>query len=189
MVQRPALAKLRGTEVAESSAMRVECLQQLPWEALDLMLQPFLELHLTPTMLLRLFLHLQPWICSPRAQERSRAVRASARFLMFYRFQAITEVSSTDPAAPRSTHRERGRGDTDRAGLSPSPCLDFLFSGPLGPETHGRAGLQARLLTSQAFDAQEATRHWASQALYWIFTPCKGKMERKQTVATCQPRP
>ncbi|CAM4609864.1 unnamed protein product [Lepidochelys olivacea] len=88
-------------------------------------------------MLLRLFLHLQPWICSPRAQERSRAVRASARVLMFYRFQAITE------------------------------------GGPLGPETHGRAGLQARLLTSQAFDAQEATRHWASQALYWIFTPCK----------------
>ncbi|CAM5090220.1 unnamed protein product [Natator depressus] len=55
------------------------------------MLQPFLELHLTPTMLLHLFLHLQPWICSPRAQEQSRAVRASARFLMFYRFQAITK--------------------------------------------------------------------------------------------------
>lgn len=34
----------------------LHCLQQLPWEALDLMLQPFLELHLTPTMLLRLFL-------------------------------------------------------------------------------------------------------------------------------------
>lgn len=32
------------------------------------------------------------------AQERSRAVRASARF---YRFKANTEVSSTDPAAPR----------------------------------------------------------------------------------------
>ncbi|CAM4624658.1 unnamed protein product [Caretta caretta] len=133
MVQRPALAKLRGTEVAESSAMRVECLQQLPWKALDLMLQPFLELHLTPTMLLRLFLHLQPWICSPRAQERSRAVRASARFLMFYRFQAITE--DLRPMAEQ--------------------------------------GYKARLLTSQAFDAQEATRHWASQALYWIFTPCK----------------
>ncbi|TFK04209.1 ADP-ribosylation factor 6 [Platysternon megacephalum] len=31
-------------------------LQQLPWEGLDLVLQTFLEQHLTPTMLLRLFL-------------------------------------------------------------------------------------------------------------------------------------
>ncbi|XP_039374523.1 maestro heat-like repeat-containing protein family member 1 [Mauremys reevesii] len=59
MIQRPTLVKLRGTEVAESSAIRAE--------------------------------HLQPWICSPRAQERSRAVKASARLLMFYRFKAMTE--------------------------------------------------------------------------------------------------
>ncbi|XP_039374533.1 maestro heat-like repeat-containing protein family member 1 isoform X7 [Mauremys reevesii] len=91
MVQRPALVKLRGTEVAESSAIRAESLQELPWEGLDHVLQTFLEQHLTPTTLLQLFLHLQPWICSPRAQERSRAVKASARLLMFYRFKAMTE--------------------------------------------------------------------------------------------------
>ncbi|CAM5080799.1 unnamed protein product [Eretmochelys imbricata] len=91
MIQRPALAKLSGTEVARSSAIRAESLQQLPWDGLDLVLQTFLELHLTPTMLLRLFLHLQPWICSPWAQERSQAVRASAGLFMFYRFKAITK--------------------------------------------------------------------------------------------------
>ncbi|CAM4447508.1 unnamed protein product [Caretta caretta] len=58
MIQRPALAKLSGTEVARSSAIRVESLQQLPWDGLDLVLQTFLELHLTPTTLLRLFLSL-----------------------------------------------------------------------------------------------------------------------------------
>ncbi|EMP27227.1 hypothetical protein UY3_15688 [Chelonia mydas] len=42
------------------------------------------------------------------AQERSRAVRASARFLMFYRFKANTEVSSTDPAAPRLAKENSG---------------------------------------------------------------------------------
>ncbi|CAM4447521.1 unnamed protein product [Caretta caretta] len=31
----------------------------------------------------------------------------------------------------------------------------------------------ARLLTSQAFNVQGATRYWASQAVYWLFTPCK----------------
>ncbi|XP_044876815.1 maestro heat-like repeat-containing protein family member 1 isoform X4 [Mauremys mutica] len=91
MIQRPALVKLRGTQVAESSAIRAESLQELPWEGLDHVLQTFLEQHLTPTTLLHLFLHLQPWICSPRAQERSRAVKASARLLMFYRFKAMTE--------------------------------------------------------------------------------------------------
>ncbi|CAM5080594.1 unnamed protein product, partial [Eretmochelys imbricata] len=91
MIQCPALAKLSGTEVARSSAIRAESLQQLPWDGLDLVLQTFLELHLTTTMLLRLFLHLQPWICSPWAQERSQAVRASAGLFMFYRFKAITK--------------------------------------------------------------------------------------------------
>ncbi|XP_065421250.1 maestro heat-like repeat-containing protein family member 1 [Chrysemys picta bellii] len=133
MIQRPALAKLRGTEVAKSSALRAESLQELPWEGLDLVLQTFLEQHLTPTTLLHLFLHLQPWICSPRAQERSRAVRASARLFMFYRFKAITEDLK--------------------------PMVE--------------QGYMAGLLTSQAFNSQEATRYWASQALYWLFTPCK----------------
>ncbi|XP_026519369.1 maestro heat-like repeat-containing protein family member 1 [Terrapene carolina triunguis] len=139
MIQRPALAKLRGTEVAKSSAIRAESLQELPWEGLDLVLQTFLEQHLTPTTLLHLFLHLQPWICSPRAQERSRAVRASARLFMFYRFKAITE--DLKPMAEQ--------------------------------------GYMAGLLTSQAFDAQEATRYWASQALYWLFTPCKAVVYTK----------
>ncbi|KAM9124616.1 maestro heat-like repeat-containing protein family member 1 [Pangshura tecta] len=100
MIQRPALVKLRGTEVAESSALRAE--------------------------------HLQPWICSPRAQERSRAVKASARLLMFYRFKGMTE--DLEPMVEQ--------------------------------------GYMAGLLTSQAFDAQKTTRYWASQALYWLFTPC-----------------
>ncbi|XP_065436525.1 maestro heat-like repeat-containing protein family member 1, partial [Chrysemys picta bellii] len=185
MIQHPALAKLRGTEVAKSSALRaevtgpwpdaescvssqiqplglfskglvtsgyavnsavglagrtaVESLQELPWEGLDLVLQTFLEQHLTPTTLLHLFLHLQPWICSPRAQERSRAVRASARLFMFYRFKAITEDLK--------------------------PMVE--------------QGYMAGLLTSQAFDAQEATRYWASQALYWLFTPCKAVVYTK----------
>ncbi|CAM2097269.1 unnamed protein product [Caretta caretta] len=34
-------------------------------------------------------------------------------------------------------------------------------------------GYMARLLTSQAFNVQRATRYWASQAVYWLFTPCK----------------
>ncbi|XP_065436578.1 maestro heat-like repeat-containing protein family member 1, partial [Chrysemys picta bellii] len=114
-------------------------LQELPWEGLDLVLQTFLEQHLTPTTLLHLFLHLQPWICSPRAQERSRAVRASARLFMFYRFKAITEDLK--------------------------PMVE--------------QGYMAGLLTSQAFDAQEATRYWASQALYWLFTPCKAVVYTK----------
>ncbi|KAM7152745.1 uncharacterized protein RBU57_012773 [Macrochelys suwanniensis] len=117
MIQRPAPAKLRGTEVAESSTIRVESLQELPWMALDLVVQMFLELHLTPTMLLHLFLDLRPM---------------------------------------------------------------------------AEQGYVAGLLTSHAFSAQEATSYWASQALYWLFTPCKGKMEQKQTVATSQlsqPRP
>ncbi|CAM4467335.1 unnamed protein product [Lepidochelys kempii] len=141
MIQRPALAKLSGTEVARSSAIRAESLQQLPWDGLDLVLQTFLELHLTPTTLLRLFLHLQPWICSPWAQERSRAVRASAGLFMFYRFKAITK--DLKPMAEQ--------------------------------------GYMARLLTSQAFNVQGPTRYWASQAVYWLFMPCKGKMERKQS--------
>ncbi|XP_053898223.1 maestro heat-like repeat-containing protein family member 1 [Malaclemys terrapin pileata] len=139
MIQRPALAKLRGTEVAKSAAIRAESLQELPWEGLDLVLQTFLEQHLTPTTLLHLFLHLQPWICSPRAQERSRAVRASARLFMFYRFKAINEDLK--------------------------PMVE--------------QGYMAGLLTSQAFDAQEATRYWASQALYWLFTPCKAVVYTK----------
>ncbi|KAM7144510.1 maestro heat-like repeat-containing protein family member 1 [Macrochelys suwanniensis] len=136
MFQRPAPVELRGTEVAGSSPIQVESLQELPWEPLDRVLQTFLELHLTPTMLLHLFLHLQPWICSPRAQERSRAMRASARLLMFYRFKAITE--------------------------------------DLGPMAE--QGYMAGVLTSHAFDALEATRSWASQALYWLFTPCKASV-------------
>ncbi|TFK08946.1 Disintegrin and metalloproteinase domain-containing protein 2 [Platysternon megacephalum] len=114
-------------------------LQQLPWEGLDLVLQTFLEQHLTPTTLLRLFLHLQPWICSPRAQERSRALKASARLFMFYHFKAITE--DLKPMAEQ--------------------------------------GYAAGLLTSQAFDVQEATRYWASQALYWLFMPCKAIVHTK----------
>ncbi|XP_074803527.1 maestro heat-like repeat-containing protein family member 1 [Natator depressus] len=133
MIQRPALVKLSGTEVAESSAIRAESLQQLPWDGLDLVLQTFLELHLTPTTLLHLFLHLQPWICSPQAQERSRAMRASARLFMFYRFKAITK--DLKPMAEQ--------------------------------------GYVAGLLKSQAFSVQEATRYWASQAVYWLFMPCK----------------
>ncbi|XP_039347272.1 maestro heat-like repeat-containing protein family member 1 isoform X5 [Mauremys reevesii] len=139
MIQRPTLAKLRGTEVAESSAIRAESLQELPWEGLDHVLQTFLEQHLTPTTLLHLFLHLQPWICSPRAQERTRAVRASARLFMFYRFKAITE--DLKPMAEQ--------------------------------------GYMAGLLTSQAFDAEETTRYWTSQALYWLFTPCKAVVYNK----------
>ncbi|TFK01454.1 ankyrin repeat domain-containing protein 45 [Platysternon megacephalum] len=89
MIQRPALVKLRGTEVAEISTIRTET---------------FLEQHLTPTTLLRLFLDLKPM---------------------------------------------------------------------------AEQGYMAGLLTSQAFDAQEATRYWASQALYWLFTPCKAVVYTK----------
>ncbi|XP_039378915.1 uncharacterized protein LOC120397285 [Mauremys reevesii] len=52
-----------------------------------------------------------------------------------------------------------------------------------GLETHGRGGLHGWAADKpQDFDVQEATRYWASQALYWLFTPCKAIVHTRTEV-------